>query len=291
MGTRRRNRVLSEEAEWWRNTVEDVHRIETERAAGPRDEQLVERPSEEGDAIEDHEAFSARLGRLLIYLRLRGARILAAALLLLIFFFALAFLSDWGTDGSVSSNSNTETTADATQQLPASEAAAATLNPQPDSDPAAAGTPAPATPEEAPGPPTHEELAAQDPIPLIQGPWRVFLTSEEAAPMYDFLFFDDGTFHESGADHNAGTYTEDAQTVILSLTRVDTGVASDGVNERVEEISWTETFTMTRTGNTMTGSWERESWVFSYNNGFVSKGMTEPGPEVFVRPQRPDDPG
>jgi hypothetical protein len=145
--------------------------------------------------------------------------------------------------------------------------------------------------DDVPAIPTHAELEAQDPVELTEGPWRFFLTSAEESAMYDFLFFDDGTFHESGATHNAGTYTENGQTVTMSLTRVGTGEASDGVNTRTEEISWSETFTLVRTGNTMTGVWERESWQFSYDDGMVYKGLTEPGPDVFARPQWPGDQG
>jgi hypothetical protein len=78
-------------------------------------------------------------------------------------------------------------------------------------------------------------LAAQDPVELTEGPWRFFVTSAEESALYDFAFFDDGTFHESGATHNAGTYSVNGQTITMSLTRVDTGEASDGVNTRTDD--------------------------------------------------------
>jgi hypothetical protein len=86
-----------------------------------------------------------------------------------------------------------------------------------------------------PQPRLTRELAAQDPVELTEGPWRFFVTSAEESALYDFAFFDDGTFHESGATHNAGTYSVNGQTITMSLTRVDTGEASDAVNTRTDD--------------------------------------------------------
>jgi hypothetical protein len=81
----------------------------------------------------------------------------------------------------------------------------------------------------------------------------------------------------------------------MTLVRVDTVTASNGVDDRSAEVAWNEWFTLTRSGNTMTGTWTGEVWTYSYDDGFVLTGEVRDrslsGQVVFARPQRPDDPG
>ena len=129
-------------------------------------------------------------------------------------------------------------------------------------------------------------------IPLSTGTWRVFADATEGHALYDFRFLDDGTFHESGAEHNAGTYAENGDAVELHLVRVYTATARDGDgNERTEEISWSEWFSFERDGNTLSGTWTKQEWVFGYRNGLIVRDPFELDTVIFARPERPDDPG
>ena len=140
-------------------------------------------------------------------------------------------------------------------------------------------------------PPTHAELAIQEQIPLTEGTWRFFSDESEQSALYDFAFEPTSRFYESGAEHNEGAYDVSADTVEMTLVRVATVSASDGTSERSEEIAWNEWFSMTRVGNTMTGTWTREDWYFDYDDGLVFRGLSEPQAGIFARPQRPDDAG
>lgn len=119
-------------------------------------------------------------------------------------------------------------------------------------------------------------------VELTDGPWRFFRDDSEDAALYDFAFAADGTFVEDGAPHNHGTYDVDGDLVTLDLTRVQTMTADDG---RSAELTWNETFTMTRTGNSMTGTWIKDNWRFSFDEGFVALGQFEPQNGIFARPE------
>jgi hypothetical protein len=138
--------------------------------------------------------------------------------------------------------------------------------------------------------PTHAELAAQEEVPLTEGSWRFFFDKSEGNPMYNFVFKPDGEFYEAGADHNNGFYAVDGATVRLALVRVMTvkGKASNG-SVVTEEVEWAEWFTMTRTGNTMTGDWEQEMWEWHPDDGFDLGDKSEREDATFARPWHPDD--
>jgi hypothetical protein len=216
------------------DTIDDVDEIEQERTAESQGDHVSDEPALEGDRVPGEWA-PGWLVRRLRSIDVRLAGIISLAIAFVAFLIALAFYSEWRSDDSTPSGWSIDAPAAVVEQS------------GPDVMPA----------DDFPAIPTHAELAAQDPVELTEGPWRFFLTSAEESAMYDLLFFDDGTFHETGATQNAGTYSENGQTVTMSLTRVGTGEASDGVNTRTEEISWSETSTLVRTGNTMTGVWER----------------------------------
>ncbi len=125
-------------------------------------------------------------------------------------------------------------------------------------------------------------------VDLTDGTWRFFLDDSETAALYDFAFAADGTFVEHGAAHNHGTYDVHGDLVTLDLTRAQTRTADDG---RSADLTWNETFTMTRTDNTMTGTWIKDNWRFSFEEGFVELGQFEPQSGIFARPERPEDVG
>jgi hypothetical protein len=209
---------------------------------------VSEEPALEGDRVPG-EWVPGWLVRRWRSIDVRLAGIILSAIALVAFLIALAFYSEWRSDDSTPSGSSIDAPAAVVEQSGPDVMLA----------------------DDVSAIPTHAEFAAQDPVELTEGPWRFFLTSAEESAMYDLLFFDDGTFHETGATHNAGTYREWPD-VTMSLTRVGTGEASDGVNTRTEEISWSETSILVRTGDTMTGVWERESWQFSYDDGMSAWG-------------------
>ena len=82
----------------------------------------------------------------------------------------------------------------------------------------------------------------------------------------------------------------------MTITQTGDGRAFvPGKGERIEAVSWTEWFEMTRVGNTMTGTWTGEGWKFSFEAGFALTGkevdLNVLGRVVFARPERPEDPG
>jgi hypothetical protein len=272
-----RDGELSSEAQEWHDLIQEVHEHESSTQQSPP-------ASHPKDPI-------GHWARLTALFMSKQGLVIIAAFALLMFLLALAFLPGFtGDDGSPDAATPAPAPAVADEETPAAD-------PQPDEAEAGgvvADSAAADTPVESPGPteePTHEDLAAQDPIPLTDGSWRFFGDATEAQALYDFVFLADGTFHESGAEHNHGTYTEDGTTVTMELTRVHTVSASDGVNERSEEIDWQEVFTMTRIGNTLDGDWTKEDWIFGYDDGLVRRGMLEPFTGIFARPERPSDPG
>lgn len=283
---------LSTEAQGWDDLIREVHKAE--RGGGDDPDAA---PSDDVDddfaARQQEFNFRATLVRLS---ETRGGRIVFAAIVLLFVLLALAFIPNWGSDE--------ENTPEGGGAAPAVDQGggqpAAGGDATGDESVSGGGEPgAPATPELVDGatearPPTHAELAAQDPIPLTEGTWRFFADASEQDLLYDFAFEPTGRFYEDDADHNEGAYEVAGPTVEMTLVRVDTMTASDGTSERTAEVAWQEWFTMTRVGNTMTGTWTGEQWRFDYDNGFVLGGVGDrgrPGAVVFARPQGPDDRG
>lgn len=251
---------LSPEAQDLDDLIRDVHAAEQGRDAV--ENVSGDNPLDEDATIGHDYRIRDAIGRLK---ETAGGRIVVGAIILLFILLALAFIPDWGTDDATPANGGAEVAPEA--------------------------VPEDAVADGADRPPTHEELAAQDPVPLTEGTWRFFADASETLALYDFAFEPTSRFYEDDAEHNEGAYEVTETTVEMTLVRVASMTASDGESDRVEEGAWTEWFTMTRSGNIMTGTWVRESWSFGYNDGFVLHGLTEPETEIFARPQRPDDAG
>jgi len=286
---------LSKEAQEWDNLIRDVH--EAERGVDDADSG----PYELSDDVDD--GFAARLhefhfrATLMRLMETRGGKIVFAAIVLLFILLALAFIPNWGSDEENTTDGGGGAVPAVDQGgsgQPAAGAGGAV------DEAVSGGEPSAQTPQDQAGgetealPPSHAELAAQDPIPLTEGTWRFFADASEESALYDFAFEPTGRFYEDDAEHNEGAYEVAGSTVEMTLVRVATVTASDGTSERSADVAWNEWFTMTRVGNTMTGTWTGEQWRFGYDDGFVLGDIADrnaPGAVVFARPQRPDDPG
>ncbi|NND74171.1 MAG: hypothetical protein HKN44_04115 [Ilumatobacter sp.] len=272
---------LSPQAQDLDDLIRDVHRAEQgDDVGGPHRPD----PPDDDPEFRSVDRFVRVYRTISRFAATTGGRMLIAAITLLLILLALAFVPDWGTDEQYTAPTDDDGAAPELVQDAGAPVEVATA-------PGTVGDPGDAIVDGEAGPPTPAELAAQEPTPLTDGTWRFFVDAGESSPLYDFAFEPTGRFFEDDAEHNEGAYDVAGATIEMTLVRVDTGTASDGANERSEEIAWTEWFTMTRTGNTMTGVWERESWIFSYDDGFVVRGVDEVATEIFARPQRPDDAG
>jgi hypothetical protein len=143
------------------------------------------------------------------------------------------------------------------------------------------------------GPPTPEELEAQDPIPLTDGPWRIFVDPSESAARWDMTFLGGGACSIPGDPSVVScTYVEDSPAVEITLDRHDEPRAENADGDvRIGEVDWSEWFHLTRVGNAMYGPWEVESWMFSYDRGLERRGSNVILRETaFIRPVHPADP-
>lgn len=141
-------------------------------------------------------------------------------------------------------------------------------------------------------PPTPEELEAQEPIPLTDGPWRVFVDPSESGARWDVVFLAGGVCSIPGDPSVVScTYVEDPPAVEITLDRHDAAEAQNADGDvRTGEVDWNEWFHMTRVGNTMYGPWEIESWIFSYDNGLEWRGNAIFRETAFIRPVHAADP-
>jgi hypothetical protein len=141
--------------------------------------------------------------------------------------------------------------------------------------------------------PSHEELQAQEPIPITDGPWRFFADASEESALYDIKFEEDGSCYVPGDQIvYGGSYTVSGNQIEIELYRRYMAESKNSEGDiRTQEVEWTEWFHMTRAGNTMTGYWEVEGWRFSYDDGLKWTGVSTNGPDIFSRPERPEDPG
>lgn len=134
---------------------------------------------------------------------------------------------------------------------------------------------------------------AQEPAAITDGPWRFFGDSSEANALYDIQFEADGSCYVPGDTVvYGGKYTVDGDRIEIELYRRTTATSTDPDGKVYSaEVEWSEWFHMVRTGNTMAGTWEVEGWMFSYQDGLEMTGIRVNGPEIFSRPERPEDPG
>lgn len=296
-----RDKGLSDEAQQWDDLIREVHQAEQGGGDGP--DSTPSEPYKPSYDVGDEYAVKAHGFRIDQAVKrlfaTAGGKIVLAAIALLFILLALAYIPNWGSDEENTPSGSPDEAVAELDQLDASRGDAAQGDPaegDTTSADATGGEPVPgaanpAVIEDEVLPPTHAELAAQAPIPLTEGTWRFFADATEGHALYDFAFEPTGRFYEDDAEHNEGAYEVAATSVEMTLVRVDTVTASREGNERSQEIAWNEWFTMTRTGNTMTGTWDREAWIFSYEDGLVFRGMTDPATEIFARPHRPDDVG
>jgi hypothetical protein len=155
-------------------------------------------------------------------------------------------------------------------------------------------TPAPAggDTDEGGDPPTREELEAQEPIPLTDGAWRIFVDPSESAARWDVIFLGGGECSIPGDSSVVScTYTESHPAVEITLARHDEPEARNADGDvRVGVVDWSEWFHMTRVGNTMYGQWEIEGWIFSYDDGLQRRENAIFRETAFIRPVQPSDP-
>jgi hypothetical protein len=148
---------------------------------------------------------------------------------------------------------------------------------------AAAGASTPTTGQ--PPPPSPDELAAEEPLPITDAVWRFFEDDTEANRYYDVVFEQDGSCgvlgDETIYDGRWAVFGTDL-TVELSAREPVTQVAGADNPSTVE---YTIVFAVRRAGNTMRGVGEADPlWVISGSGPPQSQGRQVFSETVYARP-------
>lgn len=136
---------------------------------------------------------------------------------------------------------------------------------------------------------TINELEAQDPIAITAHPW-IFIRNEAVGNSFYAIYFEsDGLCNTPSYPtiYYCG-YTVNGSNVEIELYLTYTAEAvTDKGDVRSQVIDWKEWFHLTRTGNIMRGSYETESWFFSYEDGLDWRGKQLISDTVFAYPDLP----
>ncbi len=151
----------------------------------------------------------------------------------------------------------------------------------------ATGGASPVAAEAAPAepPPSPEEFAAQDPIPLTDATWRFFEDDREEDHYYDLVFEQDGSCAAEGDETvYDGRYTVFGNDVDVELLARET-VATVTAKGRSGEVEYSILFAVERRGNTMRGTGVVDPrWVLGGYGGPQNKGRQVFSETVYARP-------